>query len=135
MFAVFNRAISRRSSCTLWRNSSIVVATVPFYTRGVRAVHKTEHLSAVFGSITPGNPIPTLRFKISDSKFAVVAEDIYDRKIEFIKAGNIYYTRKDELPGLFDAAQKLGVCLDHRPIKQRTNKGILRVDVVRSKTG
>src|ERR1700716_2380420 len=56
MFAVFNRAISRRSSCTLWRNSSIVVATVPFYTRGVRAVHKTEHLSAIFGSITPGDP-------------------------------------------------------------------------------
>jgi hypothetical protein len=79
--------------------------------------------------------IPTLRFKISDSKFAVVAEDIYDRKIEFIKAGNIYYTRKDELPGLFDAAQKLGVCLDHRPIKQRTNEGIFRVAVARSKTG
>src|SRR5690242_3829729 len=56
MFAVLNRAISRRSSCTLWRNSSIVVATLPFYTRGVRAVHKTEHLSAVFGSNTPGDP-------------------------------------------------------------------------------
>ena len=56
MFAVFNRAISRRSSCTLWRNSSIVVATVRFYTRGVRAVHKTEHLSTVFGSITPVTP-------------------------------------------------------------------------------
>src|SRR5258707_15249775 len=56
MFAVFNLAISRRSSCTLWRNSSIVVATVRFYTRGVRAVHKTEHLSAVFGSITPVTP-------------------------------------------------------------------------------
>jgi hypothetical protein len=58
MFAVFNRPISRRSSCTLWRNSSIVVATVRFYTRGVRAVHKTEHLSAVFGSITPVTPYP-----------------------------------------------------------------------------
>ena len=56
MFAVFNRAISRRSSCTLWRNSSIVVATVRFYTRGVRAVHKTEHLSAAFGSVAPKTP-------------------------------------------------------------------------------
>jgi site-specific recombinase XerD len=35
----------------------MVVATVRFYTRGVRAVHKTEHLSAVFGSITPVTPI------------------------------------------------------------------------------
>src|SRR5271167_968028 len=56
MFAVFNRAISRRSSCTLWRNSSMMMATVQFYTRGVRAVHKTERLSAVFGSITPVTP-------------------------------------------------------------------------------
>src|ERR1700730_7422258 len=57
MFAVFNRAISRRSRCTLWRNSSMMVATVQFYTRGVRAVHKTEHLSAVLGSIAPVTPI------------------------------------------------------------------------------
>jgi hypothetical protein len=28
----------------------MVVATVRFYTHGVRAVHKTEHLSAVYGS-------------------------------------------------------------------------------------
>src|SRR5271166_4350924 len=56
MLAVFNRAISRCSSCTLWRNSSIVVATVRFYTRGVRSVHKTEHLSAAFGSIAPVTP-------------------------------------------------------------------------------
>ncbi len=56
MLAVFNRAISRCSSCTLWRNSSIVVVTVRFYTRGVRAVHKTEHLSAAFGSIAPVTP-------------------------------------------------------------------------------
>jgi len=33
-----------------------VVATVRFYTRGVRAVHKTEQLSAAFGSITPVTP-------------------------------------------------------------------------------
>jgi hypothetical protein len=79
--------------------------------------------------------VHTLRFKVSDSKFAVVAEGIYDRKIEFIQAGNIYYTRMDELPGLFDAAQRLGVRLDHRPIKERTNEGIFRVAVARSKTG
>jgi hypothetical protein len=60
--------------------------------------------------------VQTLRFKISDSKFAVVAEGVYDRKIEFIRAENTYYTRKDELPGLLDAAQRLGVRLDHRPI-------------------
>jgi hypothetical protein len=56
MFAVFNRAISCRSSCTLWRNCSIVVATVRFYKRGVRSVHKTEHLSAAFGSVAPKTP-------------------------------------------------------------------------------
>jgi hypothetical protein len=67
--------------------------------------------------------VQTLRFKVSDSKFAVVAEGIYDRKIEFIQAGNVYYTRKDELSGLFGAAQRLGVYLDHRPIKERTNEG------------
>jgi hypothetical protein len=78
--------------------------------------------------------VQTLRFKVSDSKFAVVAEGVYDRKIEFIVAGNVYYTRKDELPGLFNAAQRLGVCLDHRPIKERTNEGIFKVAVVRSKT-
>ncbi len=68
------------------------------------------------------------------TKFAVVAEGIYDRKIEFIHAGNIYYTRKSELPGLFDAAQRLGVCLDHRPVKQ-SNEGVFSVAVVRSKIG
>ena len=77
--------------------------------------------------------VQTLRFKVSDSKIAVVAEGVYDRKIEFIQAGNVYYTRKDELPGLFGAAQRLGVCLDHRSIKKRTNEGIIRVVVARSK--
>ena len=56
MFAVFKRAISCRSSCTLWRNCSIVVATVRLYKRGVRSVHKTEHLSAAFGSVAPKTP-------------------------------------------------------------------------------
>jgi hypothetical protein len=32
--------------------------------------------------------VQTFRFKVSDSKFAVVAEGVYDRKIEFIRAGN-----------------------------------------------
>jgi hypothetical protein len=76
--------------------------------------------------------VQTLRFKISDFKFAVVAEGIYDRKIEFIQAGNTYYTRKAELPGLFDAAQRLGVRLDHCLTKKRTNEGIFRVTVARS---
>jgi hypothetical protein len=79
--------------------------------------------------------VHTLRFKVNDSKFAVATEAIYDRKIEFIQAGNVYYTRKAELPGLFDAAQRVGVCLDHRPIKRRTNEGIFRVAAARSKTG
>jgi hypothetical protein len=29
--------------------------------------------------------VPTLRFKVSDSKFAVVAEGIYDRKMNLLK--------------------------------------------------
>ena len=77
--------------------------------------------------------VQILRFKVSDSKFAVVAEGIYDRKVEFIRAGNVYYTREDELAGLFDAAQRLGVRLHHRPIKKMTNGGIFRVTVARSK--
>jgi hypothetical protein len=79
--------------------------------------------------------VRTLRFKIDDSKFAVAAEGIYDRKIEFIQTGNIYYTRAAELPGLFDAAQRSGVCLDHCPVKQRMNERVFRVAVARSKTG
>jgi hypothetical protein len=79
--------------------------------------------------------VQTLRFKVSDSKFAVAAERIYDRKIEFIQTGNVYCTRKDELPGLFDAARRLGVRLYHRPIKERTNEGIFRISVARSRTG
>jgi len=40
------------------------VATVRFYTRGVRIVHKTEHLSAVFGSIAPVTPSCCYRAKL-----------------------------------------------------------------------
>jgi hypothetical protein len=79
--------------------------------------------------------VQTLRFKIADAKFAVVAFGVYERKIEFIQAGNIYYTRKNELPDLFNAAQRLGVHLDHRPIKERTNKPIFRVALASIKKG
>ena len=33
--------------------------------------------------------VQTRRFKLSNAQFAVVAEGIYDRKIEFITAGNV----------------------------------------------
>jgi hypothetical protein len=66
-------------------------------------------------------------FKRSALKFPtlnlVVAEGIYDRKIEFIRAGNTYYTRKAELPGLFDGAQRLGV----RLVIARSRSGRMRV--------
>jgi hypothetical protein len=39
--------------------------------------------------------VQTRRFKLSNAQFAVVAEGIYDRKIEFIVAGNVYYTRRE----------------------------------------
>src|SRR6516225_1965244 len=50
--------------------------------------------------------VQTRRFKLSDTRFAVVAEGLYDRKIEFIAAGNVYYTRQDELARLLKVAQK-----------------------------
>jgi len=31
--------------------------------------------------------------KIVEAQFAVVAQGLYDRKIQFIAAGNVYYTR------------------------------------------
>ena len=37
--------------------------------------------------------IQTRRFKLSSAQFAVVAQGLYDRKVEFIAAGNVYYTR------------------------------------------
>jgi len=48
--------------------------------------------------------VQALRFKISDSQFAVVAEALYDRKVEFIVAGNVYYTRREELTWLLKAS-------------------------------
>ena len=85
MFAVFKRAISCRSSCTLWRNCSIVVATVRFYTRGVRSVHKTEHLSAAFGSVAPKTPTPVFEeaeiVAFLDSITANSLKDIRDKEL------------------------------------------------------
>jgi hypothetical protein len=45
---------------------------------------------------------------VSNTRFAVVAEGLYDRKIEFIAAGNVYYTRQKELNWLLKAAEKEG---------------------------
>jgi hypothetical protein len=48
--------------------------------------------------------------KLSNAQFAVVAQGFYDRKIEFIAAGNLYYTRRKELTWLLKAAEKAGIC-------------------------
>jgi len=71
--------------------------------------------------------IQTRRFKLSNSQFAVVAEGLYDRKIEFIAAGNVYYTRQEELTWLLKAAEKPGICLDHSTINKSSNPRIVRV--------
>jgi hypothetical protein len=71
--------------------------------------------------------IQTRRFKLSNSQFAVVAEGLYDRKIEFIAAGNVYYTRREELTWLLKAAEKAGICLDHSTINKSANPRIVRV--------
>jgi hypothetical protein len=52
--------------------------------------------------------VQTRRFKLSKERFAVVAEGLYERKIEFIAAGNVYYTRQKELPCLLEAAERWG---------------------------
>jgi hypothetical protein len=63
--------------------------------------------------------VQTRRFKLSNAQFAVVAQGLYDRKIEFIAAGNVYYTRpRKELTGLLKAAEKAGICLDHSTINK-----------------
>src|SRR6516164_10135218 len=71
--------------------------------------------------------VQTRRFKLSNARFAVVAEGLYDRKIEFIAAGNVYYTRQKELTCLLKAAEKAGICLDHSTINKSANPQILRV--------
>ena len=71
--------------------------------------------------------VQTRRFKLSNAQFAVVAEGLYDRKIEFIAAGNVYYARREELTWLLKAAEKAGICLDHSTINKSTNPQIVRV--------
>jgi hypothetical protein len=41
--------------------------------------------------------VRVLRVKISDSQFAVAAAGRFARKIQFVKAGNSYFTRGEEL--------------------------------------
>ena len=71
--------------------------------------------------------VQTRRFKLSNARFAVVAEGLYDRKIEFIAAGNVYYTRPKELSWLLKAAEKAGIRLDHSTIDKSANPRIVRV--------
>jgi hypothetical protein len=71
--------------------------------------------------------VQTRRFKLSNAQFAVVAEGLYDRKIEFIAAGNVYYTRPKELTWLLKVAEKAGICLDHSTINKSENLRIVRV--------
>ena len=48
MFAVFNRAISRRSSCTLWRNSSYGGGHAPNFTREELELSTKLNILALF---------------------------------------------------------------------------------------
>ena len=64
---------------------------------------------------------------LANAQFAVVAEGLYDRKIEFIAAGNVYYTRREELTWLLNAAEKAGICLDHSTINKSSNPRIVRI--------
>ena len=65
--------------------------------------------------------VQTRRFKISNTRFAVVAEGLCDRKIEFIAVGNVYYTRRKELNWLLKAAEKEGIRLEHSTIDKSAN--------------
>jgi hypothetical protein len=67
------------------------------------------------------------RFKLSDNRFVVVADGFYDRKIEFIAAGNVYYTRQKEVTELLKAAEKARIRLQHSMINKRTNRPIVRI--------
>jgi hypothetical protein len=71
--------------------------------------------------------VQTRRFKLSDTRFAVVAEGLYERKIEFIAAGNVYYTRRKELTGLLQTAAKAGICLEHSTFNKSKNPQIVRI--------
>jgi len=71
--------------------------------------------------------VQTRRFKLSNTRFAVSADGLYDRKIEFIAAGNVYYTRREELTWLLKAAEKAGISVDHSMINKSANPRIVRV--------
>jgi hypothetical protein len=71
--------------------------------------------------------VQTRRFKLSDNRFAVVADGFYDRKIEFIAAGNVYYTRQKEVTELLKAAENAGICLDHSTINWNSKPRIVRI--------
>jgi hypothetical protein len=79
--------------------------------------------------------VQTRRFKLSNTRFAVVAEGLYNRKIEFIAAGNVYYSRQEELTWLLKATEKAGICLDHSAIYKNANPRIIRVqEILKSET-
>jgi hypothetical protein len=69
--------------------------------------------------------VQTRRFKLSKERFAVVAEGLYDRKIEVIAAGNVYYTRQKEVTELLKAAEKARIRLEHFTINWNTNPRIV----------
>ena len=71
--------------------------------------------------------VQTRRLKLSKERFAVVAEGLYERKIEFIAAGNVYYTRRKELTGLLQTAAKAGICLEHSTFNKSKNPQIVRI--------
>jgi hypothetical protein len=71
--------------------------------------------------------VQTRRLKLSKERFAVVAEGLYERKIEFIAAGNVYYTRRKELTWLLQTAAKAGICLEHSTFNKSKNPQIVRI--------
>ena len=71
--------------------------------------------------------VQTRRLKLSKERFAVVAEGLYDRKIEFIAARNVYYTRPKELTWLLKVAAKAGICLEHSTFNKSKSPQIVRI--------
>ena len=94
----------------LWEGKQIFVKDL----RGFNAIYVAARRKGV----------QTRRFNLSDRRFAVVADGFYDRKIEFIAAGNVYYTRPKEVTELLKAAEKAGICLEHSTIDWSTNPRI-----------
>jgi hypothetical protein len=96
-------------------------AVVPI--QGVVSRGWTEH---VLEDVN-GKGVQTRRFKLSNTRFAVSADGLHDRKIEFIAAGNVYYTRREELIWLLKAAEKAGISVYHSTINKSANPPIVRV--------